>query len=228
MTLKRILTKILLAGAVGIILLANAGARAQGAGATNSQQVSQLEGQNVVEVRVVTEAGEILLKDVPELPLVAGHPYDAETVRGSLRKLYATGDYSDLRAEVTNVTGGLRVDLVAQRNFFIGVVRIQGLIDPPSDSVAYSALRLPVGSQFRESELSDAQVRLDEALAQEGFYQAKISAERSPDSATRRMNLTFHVIPGPRARIGAITLHNLTAYSDAEILSRAKLKPGQD
>ena len=227
MTLKLILTKTLLAAVTGIILLANAGVCAQGAAAANSQQVSQLEGQNVVEVRVITDSGETLSKDVPELPLLAGHPYDADAVRGSLRKLYATGDYSDLRAEVTTVTGGLRVDLVAQRNFFIGVVRIQGLIDPPSDSAAYSVLRLPVGSQFRESELSDAQVRLDEALAQEGFYQAKISAERAPDSTTRRMNLTFHVIPGPRARIGAITLHNLTAYPDAEILSRAKLKPGQ-
>jgi outer membrane protein assembly factor BamA len=227
MTLKRILTKTLLAAVAGITLLANAGARAQGAAAASSQQVSQLEGQNVVEVRVVTGTGEVLLKDIPEMPLLGGHPYDAEAVRASLRKLYATGDYSDLRAEVTSVTGGLRVDLVAQRNFFIGVVRIQGLIDPPSDSAAYSALRLPVGTQCRESELNDAQVRLDEALAQEGFYQAKISVERSPDATTRRMNLTFHVIPGPRARIGAITLHNLTAYPDAEILSRAKLKPGQ-
>src|SRR5579864_64390 len=119
MTLKRILTKTLLAGAAGMILLANAGACAQDAGAANSQQVSQLEGQNVVEVRVITESGEVLTKDIPELPLLSGHPYDAEAVRASLRKLYATGDYADLRAEVTSVTGGLRVDLVAQRNFFI-------------------------------------------------------------------------------------------------------------
>ena len=41
------------------------------------------------------------------------------------------------------------------------------------------------------------------------------------------MNVTLRVTPGPRARIGAITLHNLTAYPDAEILSRAKLKSGQ-
>ncbi len=227
MTLTRILTKTLLAGATGILLLANVGVRAQGSAAANSQQIGQLEGQNVVEVRVVTESGEVLSKDIPELPLLAGHPYDAEAVRASLRKLYATGDYSDLRAEVANVNGGLRVDLVAQRNFFIGVVRIRGLIDPPSDSAAYSALRLPVGTQFRESELSDSLLRLDEALAQEGFYQAKLTVERAPDPPTRRMNLTFHVTPGPRARIGAITLHNLTAYPDAEILSRAKLKPGQ-
>lgn len=237
MTLRRILTKPSLAIVAAIILFMNGHARAQtpktdpaGSQAltvANAQQVSQFEGQNVAEVRVVNDSGEVFLKDLPDLPLLSGHAYDAETVRASLRKLYATGDYSDLRAAVTNVSGGLRVDFVVQRNFFIGVVRVEGLVDPPSDSTAFSALRLPVGTQFRESELSDALKRLDEALAQEGFYQAKVVAERAPDPATRRMNLTVRVTPGPRARIGAIALHNLTAYPDAEILSRAKLKSRQ-
>jgi outer membrane protein insertion porin family len=237
MMLTRTLTNPSLAGVAAIIILASAGAQAQNlkvesaasqtVAAANAQQVSQFEGQNVVEVRVVNDAGEVVSKDLPELPTLPGHPYDSEAVRTSLRNLYATGDYADMRAEVTIVSGGLRVDFVLQRNFFIGVVRVDGLVDPPSDSVAYSSLRLPVGTQFRESELGDAQIRLDEALAQEGFYKAQMTVDRSPDSATRRMNLTFHVKPGQRARIGAITLHNLTAYPDAEILSRAKIKSGQ-
>jgi outer membrane protein insertion porin family len=234
MTLERILTKTLTATVAAMIFFANAGVRAQSAdaptqvdGQQDEQQVSQLEGQNVVEVRVVSESGEVLTKEIPELPLSSGHPYDSELVRTTLRKLYTTGDYSDLRAVVTNVTGGLRVDFVAQRNYFIGVVRIEGLTEPPSDSAAFSAIRLPVGTEFRESELNDAVARLTETLGQEGLYQAKVTAERSPDATTRRMNLVFHVTPGKRARIGTITLHNLTAYPDAEILSRAKLKFGQ-
>jgi outer membrane protein insertion porin family len=234
MSLKRILTKTLLATVAGMIFFANAGVRAQGVSAPtqagvqqDEPQVSQLEGQNVVEVRVVGESGEVLTKEIPELPLSSGHPYDAELVRTTLRKLYGTGDYSDLRAVVTNVSGGLRVDFVAQRNYFIGVVRIEGLTEPPSDSAAFSAIRLPVGTEFRESDLIDAVARLTETLAQEGLYQAKVTAERTPDATTRRMNLIFHVTPGKRARIGTITLHNLTAYPDAEILSRAKLKSGQ-
>jgi outer membrane protein insertion porin family len=230
MTLKRILTKSLTATVAAMIFFANAEVRAQGVSASaqhDEQQVSQLEGQNVVEVRVVGDSGEVLTKEIPELPLSSGHPYDAELVRTTLRKLYATGDYSDLRAVVTNVSGGLQVDFVAQRNYFIGVVRIEGLTEPPSDSAAFSAIRLPVGTEFRESELTEAVTRLTETLALEGLYQAKVTAERSPDAATRRMNLVFHVTPGQRARIGTITLHNLTAYPDAEILSRSKLKSGQ-
>jgi outer membrane protein insertion porin family len=234
MSLKRILTKTLLATVAGMIFFASAGVRAQGTtaptqadGQKDEQQVSQLEGQNVVEVRVVGESGEVLTKGIPDLPLSAGHAYDAELVRTTLRKLYSTGDFSDLRAAVTNVSGGLRVDFVAQRNYFIGVVRIVGLTEPPSDSAAFSAIRLAVGTEFRESEMNDAVTRLTETLAQEGLYRAKVTAEHTPDATTHRMNITFHVTPGQRAKIGAITLHNLTAYPDTEILSRAKLKTGQ-
>ena len=237
MTLKRAVTNTSLAIMAAIIFFGNVRAKAQNpkpksapsqtVTAENAAQLSQLEGQTVKEVRVINDAGEVVSNDLPMLALLPGHPYDAEAVRSSLRKLYATGDYTDLRAEVTNVIGGVRVDFVAQRNFFIGVVRVEGLSEPPSDSAAYSALRLPVGTQFRESELSDALTRLDEALAQEGLYQAHITVDRSPDPLTRRMNLTVHVIPGPRARIGAITLRNSTTYPDGEILSQAKVKAGQ-
>ena len=121
-----------------------------------AQQISQLEWQNVVEVRVISDSGEVMTKDIPELPVAGGHPYDSDAVRRALRKLYATGDFADLRAEVTNVAGGLRVDFVAQRNYFVGVVRVVGLVEPPSDSAAFSALRLVVGTEFRENELGEA------------------------------------------------------------------------
>src|ERR1700681_565864 len=145
---KRNLTKLSLAGLAATIIFVRAGARAQtskvesGASQTvtaaSGERVSPYEGQNVVEVRVINDAGDVVSKSLPALPMLPGHPYDSEAVRISLRNLYATGDYSDMRAEVTNVPSGLRVDFVVQRNYFIGVVRVDGLAEPPSDSAAYS------------------------------------------------------------------------------------------
>ncbi len=120
---------------------------------------------------MINDSGEVMTKDLPELAVLAGHPYDSDAVAASLRKLYATGDFADLRAEVTNMAGGLRVDFVAQRNYFVGVVRVVGLVEPPSDSAAFAALRLVVGTPFRENELGEALTRLKEALAQEGLYE---------------------------------------------------------
>ncbi len=191
------------------------------------QDVAQMEGKPVLGVRVITESGMLIAQDPADLPLLAGHPYDSYAVRESVRKLFASGKFADLRAEATVVQGGIRVDFVVLLNFYTGIVRIEGLAEPPNESSAFAAMRLAVGEPFHENDLQEGLARLKEALVQDGLYQAQIDVERLPDPATLQMNLTVRVTPGRRARMGAISVKNLTPLSDAELLSRAKLKPGK-
>jgi outer membrane protein insertion porin family len=237
MNFRRPLTIGLLAILAGSISLANTCVYAQSSAAQNSslpsageasaQQTARLEGQIVVEVRVMDAVGELISQNPADLALLAGHPYDSDAVASSLRKLYATGDYADLRAEVNEVAGGIRVDFIARRNLFVGVVRIEGWTEPPNKSAAFAAMGLAVGIPFRESDLDEALARLKETLAQDGLYQAQVRVERLPDPATRRMNLTVNVTPGPRARVGTITVQNKTPYPDAVLIAHAKLKPSE-
>src|SRR5271154_4203284 len=60
-------------------------------------QETQMEGQTVAEVRVLDESGKTVSAPIPPLPLQAGKPFDFSEERESLRKLYFTGDYADLR-----------------------------------------------------------------------------------------------------------------------------------
>ena len=65
----------------------------------------------VVAVRIVGEDGQVLVGSPRGIPLETGKPLDREGVAGSLRALYRTGDYADLRAVVTPENGGVRLDL---------------------------------------------------------------------------------------------------------------------
>jgi outer membrane protein insertion porin family len=192
---------------------------------TKAQDVARFEGQPVAEIRVVADGGEIISQNPGDLPQRAGEPYDSETVRGSLRQLYATGDYANVTAEVTQTPSGLRLEFLVTRNLFISVVRIEGLKEPPNESTAYAALRLKVGDPYRKPTTDDSLQSLKEALALDGLYQGQVRADLHPDPATRQMDITVQVIPGPRARAGAISLKNLTPYADRDLLSRIKLKP---
>src|SRR5689334_10016796 len=102
----------------------------------------QPAGQRVVEVRVLSETGNVLEQNPPDLPLAAGQEFTLDLERETLRQLYRSGRYADLTAEVAPVEGGLRVDFVAVRNFYVGTVHIEGLREPPSQSLALSSLRL--------------------------------------------------------------------------------------
>jgi outer membrane protein insertion porin family len=208
--------------------LGPSGAPPQRSGDATSEQIAKWEGRPVAEVRVVNDSGELITQNPADLPLTAGHPYESETARTSLRKLFASGNYADLREEISEVGGGLRVDFVARRNSYVGVVRVEGLKEPPSDSKAMASLRLNAGEAYRESEMKDALARLADVLREDGLYEAQTSIESQPDPPTHQMNLTIHVTPGRRARIGTITLQNTSPFPNDELLKQSKLTLGKE
>jgi len=176
-------------------------------------------------IRIVDQSGEVLEENAAGLPLQANQPFTAEAERASLRQLYGTGRYADIVTQVTHVPGGLQLDFVVRRNFFVSAVKVNGLHEPPSDSVAVSAMRLGLGQPFLESDMPAALDRLKNALEDEGLYQAKVTYHLVPHPQTRQMDIIVAVVQGPRALVGAINLINQSPFSDAELLARLKLKP---
>lgn len=194
--------------------------------AARSQQ-GNIEGQRVAEVRVVDDAGRYV-SPASKLPLEAGQLFDFAAERDSLRLLYRTGDYSDVRVTAAHDPAGLRVDFLVQRNFYNNLVHISGLKAPPNDSTALAAMRLGLGEPFRESSLRDAAGRLQQTLRDDGFYLAKITWTLSAHQDTRQMDISVFVQTGPRAKVGTITLHNQTSYRDKEILRKSGISAKND
>ncbi|HWF39591.1 MAG TPA: POTRA domain-containing protein [Candidatus Acidoferrales bacterium] len=207
--------------AVPIAALAFASFVASPAGA---QQVP-VEGKPVAQVRVVDESGRAVSEPIPPLPLGPGHVFDFAQERASLRKLYAMGDFSDIRVAAVSEPTGLSVDFIVKRNYYNNVIQIEGLQEPPTEPAALAALRLNLGEPFRESALREAIGRLEDTLHSEGLYLAKVSWLLGPHEDTRQMNIYITVDPGPRAKLGIFAIDNQTPYSDLELLKRSKLSP---
>src|SRR5580700_6573808 len=201
-------------------------------GAAKSQAQAQAEPQAgasaaVVAVRIVTEDGRVLSESPAGLAVEIEKPLDREQVARSLRALYGLGDYSDLKAVVTPVGSGVRLDFLVRESLFFNEIRIEGLTPPPTDSSAAAAMQLTLGRPFRQEDVDEGLAHLREVLKDEGLYTAEVSAENHPYPETHQMDVLVHVKAGPRARVEAVELKNGTAYRDAEILSRLKMKAGQ-
>ena len=210
-----------LRGIVALALLTGAAPR-------HAQAAQEAEKPTVVAIRIVKEDGQVLSESPSGITLETGKPVDREKIAESLRALYRTGDYGDLRAVLTPVSGGVRLDFVARENLFFNQVRIEGLIAPPSDASAAAAMQLALGQTYRQVVVKEALERLRETLREEGLYQAEVTAEALPHPETHQMDIVAHVKPGPRARVGVIQLKNGTEYRDAEILTRLKMKTGSE
>jgi outer membrane protein insertion porin family len=206
---------ILVFGALLCSLLASTSVRAQ---------ESEIEGQSVAAIRIVDDTGNALPGPTPSLPLEVGKPFDFAAERDSLRVLYRTGDFADIRVTAAPVGEGVRVEFVVQRNFYINVVRVEGLKEPPTEAAALASMRLALGEPFRESSLREAVDRLKDTLNSEGLYEADVKWALTPHPATRQMDVVITVQPGRRAVVGSFIVKNQTPYPDAELIGRSKIK----
>ena len=217
-----------LRGIVALALLMGAAPRHARAAQESPATNAVAEKATVVAIRIVKEDGQVLSESPLGITVEMGKPADREKIAESLRALYRTGDYADLRAVLTPASGGARLDFVARENLFFNQVRIEGLTAPPSDASAAAAMQLALGQTYRQVVVREALERLRETLREEGLYQAEVTAEALPHPETHQMDIVAHVKPGPRARVGVIQLKNSTEYRDAEILTRLKMKTGSE
>ena len=204
---------------LAVALLIGGGAWPCAAQATSGEPV-------VVGVRLVREDGTVLKDSPGGLAVEAGKPLNRAQVAASLRTLYKSGDYANLRAETTPVDGGVRVDFVAEENLYFNQLILQGLVEPPSEASAAAAMQIQLGDVYRKEKLAAAVLRLQEILQDEGLYQAKVTTEIQANASTHQIDVIVHVVPGARARVSEVQLTNNTEYADAQILSRLKMKPG--
>src|SRR5580658_9881654 len=191
---------ILVFGALLCSVLADTSVRAQ---------ESEVEGQTVAEIHIVDDTGNPLPGPSPTLPLEVGKPFDFGAERESLRVLYRTGDFADIRVTAAPLAQG---------------VRVEGLKEPPTEAAALASMRLGLGEPFRESALREAIDRLKDTLNSEGLYEADLKWALAPHPATRQMDVLITVQPGPRAVVGSFIVKNQTPYPDGELIRRSKMK----
>jgi outer membrane protein insertion porin family len=182
----------------------------------------------VTALRVVNEQGEVLKTNPNIVNVEIGKPLDPEKVAESLKALYRTGDYSDIRAVSYPESGGIRLDFVVRENLFFNQVIILGLKPPPSEASTAAAMQLTLGDPFSKATVDEAVDRLKARLQEEGLYSAKVQAELHPHPENHQMDIVVKIDPGLRARIGAVHLTNNTEYGDSEIASRFKLRAGKE
>jgi len=160
-------------------------------------------------------------------PLKIGEPLTRETLQLAMRALFATGRFSDIQAEVERTeTTGVRLRFLTVANFFVGMVIIEGVSTNPSTNQLASATRLQLGELYSPEKLDRALAGIQRVLEENGFHRSRVTISDQRDEQQHQVNLTFHVVRGPRAAVGEITLEGDSGYSEAEIKEVAHLHPG--
>jgi len=158
------------------------------------------------------------------LALQPGMPLDGEKLRDSLRRLYATGLYQTISVEGSRAGNELIIVYAGTPRAFIGTVNVLGIKDDRLASQLIGAAKLEAGTVFSEAKVERGQQLIQQQLQENGYYQATFSYSTKADPEHAQVNITYHVILGKDARVGAVAVDGESGMSLETFRKKSKLK----
>ncbi len=140
------------------------------------------------------------------LTIKPGAPLTAEDLRETIRRLYATGRFSDVAIERKDSPEGMVVEIQTSLAYFLSGVDVDGEDEPPNKAQLIAATKLELGAAFTEGDLAPALDNMQERLRANGFYNASIRTDVDRNDSTEEASVVFHVTPGVRARFDGVQL----------------------
>ncbi len=157
----------------------------------------------------------------------AGEALDPAKVTASVRRLFASGRYRNIRVEGEREGTGMRLIYVGVARYFVGRVTIAGVKDERLSSLLEYATKLQPGTDFTEAEIPAATEGVRQALASNGYFEPSIAVKTTVDEAGDQVNAVYTVQVGPQARVGKIALQGADpGMTVEEVRSKGKLKQG--
>jgi outer membrane protein insertion porin family len=185
-------------------------------------------GKTVVRIRLEFDATVRPEDFAGQITERVGEPLDAAKVSESLRALYATGRFRELRADVEPEANGVALIFAGKAQYFIGIVRVAGSLGGLDPRVLTAAARLGLGRPLTDEALALAVDRLKSSLADNGYYRAKVgySVAENPDDA--EADVTFSIASGSPAILTGIQFDGETVYAPAELSEASRWHAGLD
>jgi outer membrane protein insertion porin family len=155
-----------------------------------------------------------------------GTPLDRDKVRASIRVLYATGRFSDIQAEITPSGSGVVLAFVTSANYFVGAIDVEGAPTRPNANQIVNASKFQLGERYSQEKLDRALENIRQAMQENGYYKAGVTAESTSDLSNQQVDILFHVDAGSPAHIGEVTVTGSSKLTPMEVQSIAHIHSG--
>ena len=186
----------------------------------------KLWGRPVLDIRLSCDA-HLTMADFPGVAVQeVGQPLDPSKISESLKKLYATGHFAELRAEGEPSQGGVHLLFVGRAQYFVGVVQVEGTPSAMEPRVLLTSTRLRLGQPVSDDILMAAQRHISELLASNGYYRATVRFRLRPDPATLEAKAIFSVFAGMPARFSGVEFQGHPGFPPAKLAKVAGWRHG--
>ena len=186
----------------------------------------EYEGKTVTRVRFEPPAQPLDSANLNRLVAVSeGAQLHLADVRGAIKRLYSTGEYSTIEVDTEPAPGGVSLVFRTTGQWFVGPVEVRGKLNQPPDSgQLVAATRLDLGTPFNDGDVEAAVANLRSLLQRNGLYRGTITPKVERDPQHQEVAIIFQLDSGKRARYTLPNIIGDTKLPVDEIAHAAKYK----
>jgi len=156
-----------------------------------------------------------------------GQPLSTREIQSSIKALYSTGDFRDIRVDSSASAGGVALTFSLFVNYRVAEIRFDGLGGADRDR-ATRELTFHLGDVLSLNAVDRSAVAVQTFLNRSGFLESAVDPETTFDRAQGRATVTFHVTEGSRATVGQVVLEGDTSpFSAQELIAQMRRGPGK-
>ena len=188
------------------------------------------DDRTVEQIQVVTLAGDTKQEELLQrIPLKIGSRLERDSVRESLRSLFATGRFAEVEADAHALpSGGVAVEFRTQPNYFNGRITASGLPKGgPNEVQVISTGRLELGTLFTEAMLEDSKSRVLRLMHDNGYWKAEVDTKLTRHQETQQVDVEFQVRPGELAHVGKLSVHGDPTLTSEQAVAICRMQPGR-
>jgi outer membrane protein assembly complex protein YaeT len=177
----------------------------------------QSEGRTVTDTR---------LSSLVETPV--GRPLAMRQVRESVAHLFSLAQYEDVRVHAELVGDGVRLVYELVPMHPVERIEFEGTSAPGiDDDELRRALTERFGPAPRAARRAEMATAVEGVLGDAGYLRARVTARAAVEHEPERTTLIFAVQPGPRTRIGSVSMEGDAGMPTEDLVSRLGIRAGE-
>lgn len=157
-----------------------------------------------------------------------GQPVTIRELQSSIKNLFSTGNFRDVRVDASRATtDGVVLTFALFLHYRVAKIEFAG-VDRGDRTRAERALQFRTGAVLSLDAVDDSATEIQQVLNRGGYLEATVDPETTFDRTLSSANVTFHITPGPRATIADVQLEGEHApFTRVELLESMKRGPGR-
>jgi translocation and assembly module TamB len=156
-----------------------------------------------------------------------GEPLSIHNVQASVKSLFATGNFRDIRVDAAPSANGVAVVFALYTNFRIASIDFDGLNGADRDR-AIRTLTFHLGDVLSLNAVDHGADAILDVLKRAGYLDATVDPETQFARALSRAAVIFHVTKGQKATVGTVAISGDTApFTPQQLIEHMKRGPGK-